>query len=251
MDMPENELVTPRFRVSLRGILALAIFVGALIIMSQAHYIVSRVPHVAAVISSVLIELSNADRTAQGLATLKVSPVLTAVAEAKAADMAEKGYFAHTSPEGKTPWYWFKEKGYTFAYAGENLAVDFYESSDVQRAWMQSPTHRANIVGTQFTEIGIATREGVYQGRPTTFVVQIFGTPSPQPKGATAPKPLVAPSVRVITEGSAPTAPALATTLPTTTPVSSVEVLGESAGAYLASTPRAPWWFSILHYLVR
>lgn len=249
MDMPKHD-DTPRSdrKFRMQGGIALLIAVGALVVMSQAHYIVSRVPQVAAVISSVLVELTNADRTSQGLATLTVSPVLTAVAEAKAADMAEKGYFAHTSPEGKTPWYWFKEKGYTFTYAGENLAIDFHESPDVQRAWMQSPTHRANIVGTQFTEIGIATREGLYQGRPTTYVVQVFGTPAP--KAPAAAKPAL-PEVRALTEEVTPTAPALATTLPTTTPVRATEVLGESAGAYLTSAPRPPWWFALLHALFR
>ena len=46
-------------------------------------------------------------------------------AQAKADDMATKGYFAHTSPDGKNSWYWFKQAGYTFTYAGENLALDF------------------------------------------------------------------------------------------------------------------------------
>ncbi|MFQ5541147.1 MAG: CAP domain-containing protein, partial [Candidatus Paceibacteria bacterium] len=49
---------------------------------------------------------------------------------------------------------------------------------DVERAWMDSPSHRANILNEHFTEIGIATAEGVYQGRQTTFVVQMFGAPS-------------------------------------------------------------------------
>ncbi len=253
MDMPKNS-ETPRGERSLGirgGIalgIALGIAIGALVVMSQAHYIVQQAPQVAAVISSVLVELTNADRGAQGLGTLTVSPLLTAVAEAKAADMAEKGYFAHTSPEGLTPWHWFKEKGYAFAYAGENLAIDFSESADIARAWMNSPTHRANIVGTQFTEIGIAVRQGTYQGRPTTYVVQVFGTPARvAPKAvATAPRP-----VREVTPVAEATAPALATTLPTTTPVAVTDVLGQSAGSYLASTPTPPWWFKFVNYFVK
>ena len=60
-------------------------------------------------------------------------------------DMAEKSYFAHTSPEGLTPWYWITLAGYRFSLAGENLAIDFTESEDVENAWMNSPAHRASI----------------------------------------------------------------------------------------------------------
>jgi hypothetical protein len=95
----------------------------------------------------------------------------------KANDMATKGYFAHTSPEGLSPWYWFKQAGYDFVYAGENLAVNFSDSAEVDKAWMNSPGHRDNILNTKYTEVGIATANGMYQGRPTTFVVQEFGRP--------------------------------------------------------------------------
>lgn len=244
----------------------------AVVAMWASPRIVERVPNLAAVISSVLIELTNNDRSTSGLATLTMSPALTAVAQAKADDMAAKGYFAHTSPEGKSPWYWFHQEGYLFAYAGENLAVDFGESADVERAWMNSPTHRANVLGTQFTEIGIAVATGTYQGRPTTFVVQEFGTPASRvaiteaAPAATTTRPstssgsavLAAPStttpalatrpVREISASQAPTLPALATTLPTTTPVTPTIVLGESAGAYLAKSADVPWWFKLIHY---
>src|SRR3989338_531090 len=175
----------------------------------------------AAVISSVLVDLTNGDRGAGSLGGLAISPVLTVAAQAKADDMAAKGYFAHVSPEGKDPWYWFRQQGYTFLYAGENLAVDFSDSIDVERAWMNSPTHRANILNGNFTQIGIATAQGTYQGRSTTFVVQMFGTPSTQSnvvRGTPAP-------VRTLTSPSEPTSPALATTEPTTpTPVKSTRV---------------------------
>ncbi|MBI5004417.1 hypothetical protein HZC00_04990 [Candidatus Kaiserbacteria bacterium] len=136
-----------------------------------------RFPQVAAVVSAVIVDLTNGDRTTNDLSILKVNPVLVAAAQTKADDMAAKGYFAHTSPDGTDPWHWFAEAGYQFDYAGENLAIDFSDSADVERAWMNSPTHRENILNTQFTEIGIATAVGMYQGRMTTFVVQEFGTP--------------------------------------------------------------------------
>lgn len=92
--------------------------------------------------------------------------------------MALKGYFAHTSPEGKAPWYWFKQVGYKYEYAGENLAVDFTDSQDVDKAWMNSPTHRANILKNSYTEMGTGIATGTYEGSPTIFVAQEFGKPA-------------------------------------------------------------------------
>jgi uncharacterized protein YkwD len=132
----------------------------------------------AAVITSVLADLANTDRGLNHVGNLSVSPELTRIAQEKANDMAQKGYFAHNAPDGKTPWYWYQKEGYSFSYAGENLAIDFSDSAEVERAWMQSPTHRANLLNTHFTEVGIATAVGTYQGHTTTFVVEEFGTPS-------------------------------------------------------------------------
>ncbi len=217
-------------------------------------------PSLAAVISAVLVDLTNGDRAAHTVGGLSVNPLLTAAAQAKANDMAARGYFAHVSPDGKNSWYWFREAGYSFIYAGENLAVDFYDSGDVERAWMNSPTHRRNILDGNFTEIGIATAQGTYQGRPTTFVVQMFGTPA-RATAAVAP-------VRTTASPAEPTEPALATTaFATTSTVTSpaaattvasavtdlnaspetteTPVLGTAATG-LATPDQAPWWQHLL-----
>src|SRR3989344_2341750 len=133
----------------------------------------------ASVLPSVLVDLANADRGANQLASLSINPLLEEVARLKVEDMVSKGYFAHTSPEGITPWYWFSRAKYTFAYAGENLAMNFDDSSAVKTAWLNSPSHRANILNGNFTEVGIAATKGVYQGRETMFVVEMFGRPMP------------------------------------------------------------------------
>lgn len=132
----------------------------------------------ASVIASVLVDLTNDTRLAYNETALVPNEKLAAAARMKGEDMATKSYFAHDSPEGVTPWHWFKEVGYTFVYAGENLAVNFTESVDVQNAWLNSPLHKANILNAHFREIGIATVEGIYKEKPTTFVVQLFGTPA-------------------------------------------------------------------------
>ena len=176
----------------------------------------------AAVVSAVLVDLANTDRSTNKIVELKTSAELTVIAQAKADDMAEKGYFAHTSPEGRDPWYWFKQGGYLFRYAGENLAIDFSDSADVERAWMNSPAHRANILNAHFTEIGIATAVGTYEGRRTTFVVQEFGAPAHAVAGTTTEE-----TPKELTKTAKPTEIAIATTEPKPTP----SVVGKAQAA--------------------
>jgi hypothetical protein len=131
-----------------------------------------------AVLPAVLSDLTNVERSKESMTILTSNPVLDRSASLKAEDMASKGYFAHTSPDGKAPWYWLDQVGYEYQYAGENLAVDFVDSSDVTRAWMNSPTHRANIERAQYTEVGTGVARGVFQGRETTFVAQVYARPA-------------------------------------------------------------------------
>ncbi len=176
----------------------------------------------SAVFPQVLVDLANQNRTDNQLATLTVSPTLEAIAQAKANDMATKSYFAHTNPDGKQFWVWFKESGYNYAYAGENLAVNFSDSAEVDTAWMNSPAHRANLLSGKFTEVGIATANGFYNGRPTIFVAQEFGRPMSSaqvvkiaPKKV--PKLTVATSTQTALSGTS-------TSTPTTTSVLGEEV---------------------------
>lgn len=137
--------------------------------------------HFAAVLPGVLASLTNEERSAQSLPTLSVNPLLTQAAQLKAEDMAKKEYFAHTSPEGLTPWHWLEQVGYEFDYAGENLAVNFTDSEDVTNAWMESPTHKANIVKAAYTEVGTGIATGTYKGKETVFVAQVYAHPAQRP----------------------------------------------------------------------
>ena len=140
--------------------------------------IISRTGYLADVLPRVLVDLTNNNRLASNVGGLKTNPMLEEAARRKAADMAEKSYFAHYSPEGLSPWYFIQSVNYDFIYAGENLAVFFSDSEDVVDAWMDSPGHRENILNQNFTEIGIATSKGYYKGEETIFVVQMFGKPN-------------------------------------------------------------------------
>jgi len=151
-------------------ILELAFLVHVFVVLDKSNFL-------AAILPGVLTGLTNEERQNVDLPPLKENQLLVHAAQLKAQDMASKGYFAHTSPDGKSPWYWLSEVGYSYRYAGENLAVNFFESIDVAHAWMNSPTHAANVVKPAYTEIGIGTARGIYQGRNTVFVAQFFGTP--------------------------------------------------------------------------
>lgn len=146
----------------------------------------------AVILPDVIVDLTNVNRGANAVGTLAENPVLQGAAQKKAEDMATKGYFAHYAPDGTSPWYWFKLMGYSYSYAGENLAVNFVDSKDVVDAWMNSPKHRENIVNGHYTEIGIGIAEGTYQGQHAVFVVQFFGRPAQvaaqQPKAPTLPQ---------------------------------------------------------------
>jgi hypothetical protein len=131
---------------------------------------------VSTILPSVIVDLTNDERGTESLLPLKRNETLDAAAKMKAEDMAKNSYFAHYSPEGVSPWYWFDQAGYDYLNAGENLAVHFTESSEVVEAWMDSPSHRANIMSGQYQEIGVGTAKGEYKGSPTIFVVQLFGT---------------------------------------------------------------------------
>lgn len=155
----------------------MTIIVLELAFLAQVFIVFDKTKFLASVLPGVLTSLTNEERIDNDVPTLKENSLLVKAAQAKAEDMAKNGYFAHTSPDGKTPWYWLRQVGYSYKSAGENLAVNFFDSEDVTRAWMNSPTHKANIVKADYTEIGIGVANGVYQGRNTVFVAQFFGTP--------------------------------------------------------------------------
>lgn len=123
-----------------------------------------------------VVSLTNRDRSLAGIPELSWSETLSVAAEAKADDMARKGYFAHTSPEGTRPWFFFDQAGYQYQSAGENLAIHFSDAESEQRAWMASVKHRENILSPKYAEIGVAVRDVVLEGKSTVLTVQLFGT---------------------------------------------------------------------------
>lgn len=155
---------------------------------------------VGTVLPAVVVEKTNMERGEVAATPLVRNARLDEAARLKAEDMAKHSYFSHYSPTGVSPWHWFGVVDYQYAHAGENLAVHFTDSEAVVKAWMESPTHRANIVNGAYTEIGVGTAKGEYQGFDTVFVVQLFGTPAAplQPAKPLPPIPVEAPAMAAI-----------------------------------------------------
>jgi hypothetical protein len=104
--------------------------------------------------TSEVAQLSNQYRHNADLPALILSEALTNSAQSKADDMAAKGYFAHNSPDGTTPWDFFAKVKFTYDTAGENLALTNQSATSVVDGWYNSPGHRANMLSSQFTEVG-------------------------------------------------------------------------------------------------
>lgn len=137
-------------------------------------------PLVGALNQQDIILLTNSERTQRGLPALTFNATLSLIAEVKARDMIARQYFAHVSPIGTTISDLALQYNYAYRNIGENLALgDFEDSKDVVTGWMNSPGHRANILHTDFTEIGVAAILGNYNGRRVWYSVQEFGRPMP------------------------------------------------------------------------
>ncbi len=186
-------------RIALGGMVALVI-ITFLAANLQAFLWQSSSWLVSTVLPAVVVDLTNEERVSYDEAPLRRNATLDEAARLKAEHMAQNEYFAHYAPDGTSPWHWFDEAGYVYAHAGENLAIHFTDSAEVVEAWMKSPKHKENIVDTDFTEIGVGTAKGEFEGYETVYVVQLFGTPAtprvpqPQPVAVAAPIPSPNPS---------------------------------------------------------
>lgn len=155
--------------------------------------------------------ISNTQRTNNGIAALGLNGALSQAATAKAQHMFANNYWAHTAPDGTSPWTFISNAGYSYTIAGENLAKNFSTSAGVVNGWMNSPSHRANVLKAGYTEVGYGVVNGTLQGEQTTLVVALYAAPyvAPAPAPAPpepAPAPTPAPQVQP-QQAPAPTAP--------------------------------------------
>lgn len=174
---PENKR-----RASLISNKAIFLYCSLIILVAVAFRIIPRfAPGVLGYASNIsvkdLLSYTNKKRGESGLSDLRLNSKLTAAAQVKAADMFKDGYWSHIAPNGAEPWDFILGQNYDYIYAGENLAKNFSTSKEVVEAWYKSPSHKSNLLGSNYDEVGFAVVNGVMNGYETTLVVQMFGRP--------------------------------------------------------------------------
>ena len=117
-----------------------------------------------------MLALINKERTTEGLAPLEADPEMRAVAVKHSADMFERGYFSHNTPESKSPFDRMKDEKVRYRTAGENLALA-PTLKIAHTGLMNSPGHRANILRPQFGRVGIGILDS---GRRGLMITQNF-----------------------------------------------------------------------------
>lgn len=132
-----------------------------------------------------IVKNINIIRKQNSLSELNPNPKLQSAAFAKSSDMILRNYFDHYA-FGLTPWIFIKNSGYEYSAAGENLARGFSTSEGIVNAWMNSPSHRANILNPNFEDIGVGVVKGVYVENTepimTTMTTELFAKPKSVPQ---------------------------------------------------------------------
>jgi hypothetical protein len=159
------------------------IFLFTGIFLNLSWLYITKTQMFADISGNLIVEMTNQIRTKDGLNPLKENANLSLAAAAKAQDMIQNGYFAHFSPTNVSPWFWIKQNGYNYKYAGENLAMNFSETDQVINGWVNSPTHKANLLNNNYQDIGVAVLSGQVNGESRIVVVQMFGSPKPSSGG--------------------------------------------------------------------
>ncbi|CAL9293958.1 CAP domain-containing protein [Streptomyces sp. SudanB182_2057] len=124
-----------------------------------------------AAVEAEVLKLVNDERAKAGLGALAANSALTGLAEAFSDDMAARGFFAHTDPDGRTPWDRAARAGVT-GLGAENIGRGQADAAAVLAAWMDSPENRANILNPGFTAVGA----GVHLGPGGPWWTLEFGT---------------------------------------------------------------------------
>lgn len=102
-----------------------------------------------------IVELVNQRRKEAGLAPVRVNATLASCAQQYSEVQAAQGAINHTGPDGSNPGQRLKRCGYAWKHYGENLAGGYVDAGEVMTAWMNSPSHRKNIMNGKLKEIGI------------------------------------------------------------------------------------------------
>jgi hypothetical protein len=160
-----------------------------------------------------LLADTNAQRTANSVNALSLNGKLDAAAQASADDMAARNYWSHNTPDGNPPWIWATNQGYGYQKIGQNLATGFNDEQTTINGWMNSPSHRENLLDPAFTDVGFGFANNpnytAAGGGPMTIIVAFYGEPKVLGAATAAP---------VQTKPVAPAPVASLTPPPTQTP---------------------------------
>jgi len=151
-------------------ILSLFLFVVGIFLLPETAYLSS-------ISSEKILELTNYERQKANLHTLENSPLLKEAAQRKIESILEEQTFKHNI-KGRKFSEWIKDVGYDYFYVGENLAMDFITAEGAVKAWMESESHKKNLLDKTYLETGIAVIQGKFEDSQTTIIAQIFGTPA-------------------------------------------------------------------------
>ena len=113
-----------------------------------------------------ILELMNAKRTEAGLEPLTLDNTLVQVARYKSNNMIQNNFFDHTNPDGTKWTNWLQTIGYKYTTTGENIAYNTSDPVELFNQWWNSPGHRANMMNTSYTKVGIGViyGNGKYMG---------------------------------------------------------------------------------------
>ncbi len=137
-------------------------------------------PYASEMSNDSLLQATNKERAANGLPLLNLDEQLMEAAQTKAADMVARDYWSHDTPDGSPPWTFLEAVRYRYLKAGENLAYGFKTSAGTVNGWMNSPSHKANMLDPIYTEVGFGyVNSNNYQhAGQQTVVVAMYGAPA-------------------------------------------------------------------------
>lgn len=216
-----------------------------------------------------LLDSTNSQRVNNGQTALSLNSKLNTAAQAKANDMVTRNYWSHTTPDGQEPWVFVSNAGYSYLKAGENLAYGFLTSEDTVTGWMNSPSHKANLLDSSYKEVGFgfANSENFNNTGNETVVVAMYGQPQTLGSNQQNPAPTQAAPTPVAqaqpTANSPPAAQPEAPAEKETTPETKKEEqpVNSATGATIADTKQisriqsltngsAPWASLVLGLLL-
>lgn len=243
--------VKPRISLAKAILLLLAAFVGLRLVYWHL-FLPDRVRASDLTLQNIL-EAINHERGLRNLVLLNTDSRLSSAAQSKSDDMQARHYFNHVDPDGNYIWPKIVAAGYTpYLQLGENLAIEFYSTESLVNAWMNSPTHRANVLNEGFRDQGMGLTFGNSdQGQYHSAIANTFGTlavkktpsvPSVKSENTQTPTPAPAQSTTPKTQTPAPQAPSQAQAEPAPQPEAPNPIAlrgGENQGYALPQTSPA------------